>query len=149
MTKPTLREVNAEQEIQQNNVEQSKTEQSSAEPRDIFDNLENLRLTQDFQKTGGVKKLLTTIPVRKPNPQTFVRVRPEEAYRGAFAVIELKDDREIWLLPPEIAKSLPGEFVKVMFYTAITRQGDLFVWHVRLPDENDGGLRPRMPPSAA
>lgn len=37
---------------------------------------ENLRLDQSFVETSGVKKLLTTVPVRKPNNQDFVRVRP-------------------------------------------------------------------------
>jgi len=125
--KPSLvRDANAESETKQ--------QEQDAKP-DIFSNLENLRVTQDFQKTAGVKKLLTTIPTRKPNPQSFVRVHPDPAYRGAFTVIELKEDREIWLLPPGIAKSLSGEFVVMMLYTAITRQGDLFLWHHRLPDE--------------
>ena len=29
--------------------------------------LESLRVSQDFVKDTGVKKLLTTVPVRKPN----------------------------------------------------------------------------------
>ena len=32
-----------------------------------------LRLDQSFADTVGVKKLLTTVPVRKPNRQDFVR----------------------------------------------------------------------------
>ena len=31
-------------------------------------------------------------------------------YREDFALIELKDDREIYLVPPSIARELPGEF---------------------------------------
>src|SRR6478609_4411349 len=38
---------------------------------------ENLRLDQSFVETSGVKKLLTTVPVRKPNNQDFVRVHPD------------------------------------------------------------------------
>ena len=103
---------------------------------DIFDDLDKLRLSQDFQKTAGVKKLLTTVPVRKPNPQSFVRVHPNKEYRDAFAVIELKEDREVYIVPPDIASFLPGEYVMVMLYTAITRQGDLFVLYARLPGED-------------
>ena len=40
-----------------------------------------LRLTQDFA-TLGVKKALTTVPVRKANRQDFIRVRPEEGGWG-------------------------------------------------------------------
>src|SRR5262249_56358847 len=41
----------------------------------------NLRLSQSFVETAGVKKLLTTVPVRKPSRQDFVRVHPDPAYR--------------------------------------------------------------------
>jgi hypothetical protein len=43
-----------------------------------FDNLSALRLDQSYADTVGVKKLLTTVPVRKPNRQGFVRVHPEQ-----------------------------------------------------------------------
>jgi hypothetical protein len=76
-------------------------------------NLSNLRLSQDFVETAGVKKLLTTVPVRRPHSQDFVRVHPDPNYRMTFAVIDLKDDREIYLLPPAIAQQLPGEFVTI------------------------------------
>ena len=42
--------------------------------------LESLRVSQDFVKDSGVKKLLTTVPVRKPNRQDFVRVHPDSSY---------------------------------------------------------------------
>jgi len=59
---------------------------------------ENLRLDQSFVETSGVKKLLTTVPVRKPNNQDFNRVHSNEAYRLTAAIIELKDDREVYLV---------------------------------------------------
>ncbi len=51
------------------------------EPKGLegFD-LESLRVSQDFVKDSGVKKLLTTVPVRKPNRQDFVRVHPDSSY---------------------------------------------------------------------
>jgi hypothetical protein len=101
-------------------------------PDDPFD-LTNLRLPQSFVESAGVKKLLTTVPVRKPNPQDFVRVHPSSEYRAPLAVIDLKDDREIYLVPPSIANELPGEFVMVTISTAISRQGVVFMWPVRLP----------------
>jgi hypothetical protein len=105
---------------------------------DPFD-LANLRLDQSFVESAGVKKLITTVPVRKPNPQDFVRVHPGAEYREPLAVIELKDDREFYLLPPPIARELPGEFVMVMLFTAINRQGVVNLWPVRLP-ASDGRI---------
>lgn len=100
---------------------------------DLFSDLSKLRLSQDFIETAGVKKLLMTIPVRKPHPQDFSRVHPDPAYRMEFAVIELKDDRETYLLTPAVAAVLPGECVPVTIYTAINRQGVVYMWPVRLP----------------
>jgi hypothetical protein len=107
-------------------------ENTGAEPSDPFD-LANLRLDQSFVESAGVKKLLTTVPVRKPNQQDFVRVHPGPEYRAALAVIELKDDREMYLVPPLIARDLPGEFAMTTIYTTINRQGVIFLWPVRLP----------------
>jgi hypothetical protein len=105
---------------------------SVPEVPDPFD-LTNLRISQDFISSAGVKKLRTEVPVRKPGPQEFVRVHPSPEYRMAAAVIELKEDREFYLVVPAIAKSLPGEFVMVSLFTAINRQGVVFLWPVRLP----------------
>ena len=100
---------------------------------DPFD-LGSLRLTQDFLETAGVKKHLRTVPVRKPKPQDFNRVHPDPAYQANLASIVLKDDREIYLVRPELLSELAGETVNQTFYTAINRQGVLFLWPVRIPD---------------
>jgi hypothetical protein len=42
----------------------------------LFEDLSALRLDQSYADTVGVKKLLTTVPVRKPGRQDFVRVIP-------------------------------------------------------------------------
>ena len=86
----------------------------------------SLRLDQNFADTVGVKKLLTTVPVRKPNRQDFVRVHPDPEYRLApAAIIEVKEDREVYLVTPAMAKELPGEFATATLFTAINRQGVL------------------------
>jgi hypothetical protein len=100
---------------------------------DSFPDLSKLRLSQEFLETAGAKKILTTVPVRKPNKQDFVRVHPGAEFREAFAIIELKDERERYLIMPDIATAFPTEFVTEMLYTAINRQRVVFLWPVRLP----------------
>jgi hypothetical protein len=95
--------------------------------------LENLRLDQSFVESAGVKRLLTTVPVRKPNAQEFVRVNPSPDSHANVALLELKDDREIYLLTPAMAQELPGEFFMATLFTTINRQGVLTLWPVRLP----------------
>jgi hypothetical protein len=106
-----------------------KTSEATGDPF----NLDNLRLDQSFTESCGVRKLLTTVPVRKPNPQEFIRVHPSSEYRATLALIELKEDRETFLLLPHIARELPGEFVMAIVFTAISRQGVLHLWPARLP----------------
>ena len=93
---------------------------------------ENLRLSQSFNETAGVKKLLTTVPVRKPGPQDFVRVHPKPEYRENFPIIELKDEREEYIVTAAVVSELAGEFVTKTLYTAINKQSVLFFWPVRL-----------------
>jgi hypothetical protein len=94
---------------------------------------ENLRLSQSFTETVGVKKLLTTVPVRKPGPQDWVRVHSSPEFRENFPIIELKDDREEYIVTTGLVPELAGEFVTKTLYTAINRQGTVFFWPVRLP----------------
>jgi hypothetical protein len=101
-------------------------------PPDPFD-LDRLCLPQNFIEAAGVKKLLKTIPVRKPNPQDFVRVHPSPDYRRNLICVDLKDDREHFLVRPEIAPELVGETVTKTIFTAINRQGVLFLWPVTIP----------------
>jgi hypothetical protein len=96
-----------------------------------------LRLDQSFADTVGVQKLLTTVPVRKPNRQDFVRVHLNPNYRVTpVGIMEVKEDREVYLVPRDVALALPKEVVRevvpVTLFTAINRQGTLFLWPVKL-----------------
>ena len=52
---------------------------------DPFD-LSKLRINPENIEGTSVKKLVTTIPVRKPGNQDFVRVRPEPTFREDIGV---------------------------------------------------------------
>ena len=95
----------------------------------------SLRLTSDFSATIGVKKALLSVPVRKPDKSWFVRVHPAEEYHLSTAVIELKEDRETYLVAPALWNGLATEatFSPRALFTAMNRQGVLFLWPVRLP----------------
>ena len=87
----------------------SETPPPAAAPADPFD-LANLRLASNFAASAGVKKLLRTVPVRKPSKQEFVRVHSDPAFRENFAMIELKEDRESYLIAgPGLAIELAAE----------------------------------------
>jgi len=121
MTKPKLLETRP--------VEETETPSSAADPFDLA----SLRLNPSFIETAGVKKLLTTVPVKRPSPQDFVRVHPASEFRENFAMVDLKDDREEYLVLPAILPELASEVVYKTVFTAVNRQGVVFLWPVRLP----------------
>lgn len=104
--------------------------------------LDSLRLKQDFNETLGVQKMLTHVPVRKPNKTYFFRVRPDEEYRMEIGIVELKDTRETYLVTPAMM-SEPGVHelvVPARLVTCVTRQNVVFLWPLKL--EKDGKLNP-------
>lgn len=77
-------------------------------PLDPFDP-ERLKLSQDFAADLGVKKAMLTVPVDKPKPEWWVRVRPEETYRLQTLILNMKEDREKFLIAPELRHELVTE----------------------------------------
>jgi hypothetical protein len=94
-----------------------------------------LRMDQSFAEGLAVKKLLNVVHVAKHGQQDFVRVHPSEDYRiSPVALLELKDDREMYLVTPAIQPELAGELAAYTLFTAANRQGVIRLWPVRLPD---------------
>jgi hypothetical protein len=66
------------------------------------------------------------------------------------ALVELKDDREIYLVMPGLAPELPGEIFTATLHLAINRQGVVFLWPTRVPPPTvatwtGGELLPKLP----
>ena len=95
--------------------------------------LESLRVSQDFVKDSGVKKLLTTVPVRKPNRQDFVRVHHDSSYVLDTMLLNLKEERETYLVAPSFREEIPQELTHTRLALATNRQKVLFLWQLRLP----------------
>jgi hypothetical protein len=131
--------------INSNHMEQSEMSQQDAtapqnynsapSPIGVPFDLASLRLSQNFAETAGVKKLITTVPVRKPHRQEFIRVHPDPTWRFETAALEVQEDRgkTAYLVSPGLWAELPGEIVPMILFTAVTRQGVVFLWPVRLP----------------
>ena len=102
-------------------------------------NPEKLRLSQAFNEMAPTKKLITSIPVHRPNKQTFVRCHPAEEYWFPAGVLDMSDDNETYIVAPSLHDSLNQEIVAKRLVTSITRQGVLFLWPIRLPGA-DGKL---------
>jgi len=96
-----------------------------------------LRIAPDYTTTTGVKKVLRTVPVRKPHRQEFVCVHPE--WRLDTAVLDLKEQHETYLVDPGVREELAADITLKTLYVAINTQDIVFIWPVRLPAE-DGRL---------
>jgi hypothetical protein len=103
---------------------------------DALSDLSRLRLPQNFEAHLGAKRLHLTIQVRKPDGQWFSRVYPEESGRMMTMAIELKEDREIYLVDPSLWSELAGEVMPMQLFAAMNRQGVPFIWPVKLPRED-------------
>src|SRR5215831_8448521 len=70
---------------------------------EIFSDIRNLRIPQDYDEQIGLEKHLLFIPVRKPAKEWFFRVNDDPEMQGQFYICELKEeDREKYLVLPHI-----------------------------------------------
>ena len=106
-------------------------ETPKVEAPDPFD-LARLRVPTDYEHDAAVKKLLTTVPVRRPHRQEWIWVHPSEFYREVLMAVELKEEREVYLAPPHIAQELPGEIQRRMLYTVQNASRVTFLWPVKV-----------------
>jgi hypothetical protein len=102
-------------------------------------NFEDFRLSQDFESMIGIKKEILIVPVRKPDRQVWFQVHPDEKWRMEFALIELREERETYLVTPHVYKDLLGESVAKYVFTCQTKQGVTFLWTIKMPGP-DGRL---------
>ena len=100
-----------------------------------------LRLGQDFEVAVGVKKALKTVPVRKPTRFDWFRVHRSPDYQLRTGVLELKEERETYLVSPVLWGTLSAELQPVQLFTTVNRQGVVALWPVKLP-RSDGRSNP-------
>lgn len=100
--------------------------------KDLLD-LSTITLSQDFRKNLELKKITTEVPVRRPHSQEFIQVHPDSKYCLETAVLELKIERETWLVEPSLWGLLPNEIVPKILYATINLQNVIFLWPIRMP----------------
>jgi hypothetical protein len=93
-----------------------------------------LRLSQAYEQTAGVEKLLTTVPVHKPPKTDFIRVHPEMHFDTML--LDLKEDRESYLVLKDVLPHVAGFAAPVSLRPAINRANVLFLWPLRFPRED-------------
>jgi hypothetical protein len=83
--------------------------------------------------SAAAEKVLIRIPVRKPNRQEFFRTRAGQEHQLTCAVVELKDERETYLVAPEIFRLIARETRLVTVRVCANVSGAAFLWAVPAP----------------
>lgn len=98
--------------------------------------LSTLRLNQNFAANLEGEKVTTTIPVRKPNKQEFIRTIQNPDYWFQAGSIEDEELRELYIVIADLQPELMSEWRPVMLVPTISRQGTFFLWPIKLPPED-------------
>jgi uncharacterized protein YbdZ (MbtH family) len=95
----------------------------------------SLRISGDIN-TVGAEKVLLHISVRKPNKQEFFRVNTDANLRLPCAILELKDEREFYMVAPNMLHALSEDVRHVELRLCQNRQGVTFLWPVPMPSSD-------------
>jgi len=100
-------------------------------------NLGRMKLSQDFASMAAVKPVITSVVVRKPNKHEFVRVRPGVAWRFETGCFVDKENREVYLVTPELWPAMPGDVTPTGLVVAVSRNSPVpFLWPLVLPSSD-------------
>jgi hypothetical protein len=103
--------------------------------------LNSLRLPTNYGATLGVQKLLTTVPIGRPNKSTFFRVKQSEELAFNTFILENKLTRETYIVVPVVAQVISELVRPVTLNAAIDRQNNVSLIPVQLP-KDDGTRNP-------
>ena len=98
--------------------------------------LNSLRLPANYGATMGVKKLLTSVPVRKPRRPQFFRTHPTADMAFGGMLLQQKEKDESYLVMPDVAHQISELIQAVDLFTAIDRQNNVFLIPVPRPGES-------------
>jgi hypothetical protein len=104
---------------------------ASASGPDPFDDIDALRVAPDYASLGATKRVITTIPVRRPGKQSWIRVHDKLSF--ATVLLWSEGDREWYLVGASARAYLEDEAQPWALYLCITAHGAIFFWPVRLP----------------
>jgi hypothetical protein len=92
------------------------------------------RLSQDFAAATGVSEVVTTVDVRRPRNQEWFQAHPDPAWSMSVAVLVAEQEKETFLVDPDILPSVRDEVVPKILVACMTREGQPIIWPIKLPD---------------
>lgn len=98
--------------------------------------ISSMRLDQNFVNSVDGEKVTTTIPVRKPNKQEFIRTHSNAEYWFGIGIIEDEELGDIYAVNNVMQQALISEWRAVILVPTMSRQGTLFLWPIKIPGED-------------
>ena len=108
------------------------TAQQLNEGPEEFD-LDAIRLSQNFGESSGIKKLLTTVPVRKPNRTQFFRTHPD--HRLDVMLLKYGETNDPYIVMPQLRAEVEHLAKPYRLVLTVDRGGTVFIWPLAIPDE--------------
>jgi hypothetical protein len=106
------------------------------EPEDLT----SFALSENFSDSVA-QKILSTVPVRKPAKESFIRTSPDPEHWAQFGLLELKELGKTYLVAPQIAASLSVEGESTMIAATLVlyvdRRGNPFLWPLKISDKEN------------
>ena len=106
-------------------------QQLTDEPEE-FD-LDAIRLSQNFGESSGIKKLLTTVPVRKPNRTQFFRTHRD--HRLDVMLLKYGETDDPYIVMPQLRAEVEHLAKPYRLVLTVDRGGTVFIWPLAIPDE--------------
>jgi len=101
------------------------------------EDLTTFALTEEFI-AGVTKKVLTTVPVRKPSKDAFVRTTTTDSHWKIYSILELRGEEKTYIVAPAVAAALEMEgettLAKARLVPTIDRRGNYFLWPLKVTD---------------
>ena len=110
------------------------TPKQSGESTGSSADFSRFRLSQNFGSFSGVKKKLTTVPVRKPSKNQWFRVHPEKKM-DALLLKYGEIGEEFYFIESDYEDQVNKDAKAYRLVLAIDRQGDPFLWPIVIPNE--------------
>lgn len=115
----------------ENNIQ--KTENVTLKKHDIFDDL--AALGRPLDEIIASQKVLTSLPVRKPKKDEWVRLHPEIHTRAY--IYEVFEERTCYVVLPSVVEPMLHLVRYTQLSLAVNYKGSAFVWPVPIPTERN------------
>ncbi|MGY3147711.1 hypothetical protein ACVWYQ_004710 [Bradyrhizobium sp. USDA 3397] len=113
-----------------------------SQPTNFFADLEQFKVDMKEAGLEGAEEVLSSVSVRKPPAEDYVRVHPDREMTITVALHESRDGytSEYFIVMPKMLSTmigLRGAFY-AQLYVTVTRSGSAMLWPVKLPTGGAG-----------